>query len=448
MSEPTLTTDRLIEFIANGCKPESRWATGTEIEKIGFCVDTLKPIPYEGKRSIRALLEMLADDLWQPVYEEGKPIALTSGKATITLEPGGQLELSGAPLATIHETADEIRQHAYRLRQATEQLGIGFLGIGFQPKWQREDIPWMPKDRYAIMRNYMPKVGSLGLDMMLRTATIQTNLDFSSESDMVKKMRVSCCLQPLATAMFAASPFKNGQPTADLTNRARCWEDTDPDRTGIPAIFISDDFSFEGYVQWALDVPLYFVNRNGRFIDCAGASFRDFIRGELTALPGEKAKIADWELHLSTLFPDVRLKQFIELRGADAGGWPWAIALPALWKGILYDAKALDQARAMVDDWTHAELLALRHAVPRLALKTPFRNQHIQHLCEEMLSISRSGLSRIAATGHGFQDECTYLAPLEKALQSGITQADQWLDAYHKQWQGRIEPVFQEAAHT
>ncbi|HKJ83952.1 MAG TPA: glutamate--cysteine ligase [Mariprofundaceae bacterium] len=443
----TLTEEELAGWFATGCKPADQWRIGTEHEKIGFCIDTLRPLPYEGERSIRHLLEKVSEHDWQPVLEEGKPIALTRDHASITLEPGGQLELSGAPLASIHETCAETTDHLTLLREITRTLGIGFLGLGFQPKWRREDVPWMPKARYAVMRNYMPKVGGMGLDMMLRTATVQANLDFSSEADMAKKMRIGICLQPLITALYAASPFVDGKPSGWLSARAACWLDTDPDRTGVPACVFEEGFGFGAWMEWLLDVPMYFVVREGKYVDCAGASFRDFLAGKLRQLPGQYPTMEDWELHASTVFPEVRLKRYLEMRGADAGPWPWICSLSALWKGLLYDGQALEKAWEMVADWTHAEVVALRHAVPRTALATRFRDTTVLSLCEEMLDIARNGLANIHFVNCQGETEERFLAPVIGAVESGQTQAERWLAAYHGPWRGKIDPIFTEAMH-
>jgi len=447
MNTFTLTHADLIHTFARGCKPREAWRIGTEHEKIGFCIDTLRPIPYEGERSIHRLLESIGQHGWELVHEDGHPIALVHGAASVTLEPGGQLELSGAPLSSIHETCAETTDHLNLLRDLTETLGVGFLGLGFQPKWQRDEIPWMPKARYAVMRDYMPKVGSKGLDMMLRTATVQANLDFSSESDMRRKVRIGMCLQPLVTALYAASPFVDGKPSPWLSARAACWLDTDPARTGVPACVFDDDFGFEAWTEWLLDVPMYFVIRDRKYIDCTGASFRDFLKGRLPQLPGEKPMLADWELHSSTVFPEVRLKQYIEMRGADAGPWPWICSLPALWKGLLYDDDAMARAWALVSDWSHEEVCALRSAVPQTALKTPFRDTTVLALCEQMLDIARGGLANINNTNCQGENEERFLRPLVQAVTAGQTQAERWLAAYHGSWQGNIDRVFFEAMH-
>ncbi|MFC1536318.1 glutamate--cysteine ligase [Pseudomonadota bacterium] len=437
----------LSQLFSSGCKPEEQWRIGTEHEKIGFCVDSLKPIPYAGTRSIQSLLTLLAKRSGRPLFENDTIIAIQKQLASITLEPGGQLELSGAPLATIHETCMETQNHLTLLKEATEKLGIGFLGLGFQPKWGRDQIPWMPKARYAVMKEYMPMVGDSGLDMMLRTATVQANLDFSSEADMARKMRVACSLQPLVTALCAASPFVDGKPSGFLSSRAACWLDTDPARTGVPECIFEHDFGFESYTEWALDAPMYFILRNGQYINCAGQSFRAFLQGKLPALPGELPTMDDWELHTGTLFPEVRLKQFLEMRGADAGQWPWVCALPALWKGVLYDEQALEQAWILCSDWSHAEVSQLRQEVPRLAFSTPFRETDAHALCETMLDIARGGLERIADLNSHGEDESIFLKPMIHAVTSRKTQAEQWLDAYHGSWNGNIDRIFVEAMH-
>ncbi|MDQ6992806.1 MAG: glutamate--cysteine ligase [Mariprofundus sp.] len=446
MNKP-LTSNDFAAWFAIGCKPRKQWRVGTEHEKIGFCMETHKPIPYEGERGIRSVLERLAVDGWQLVCENGLPIALKNGMASVTLEPGGQLELSGAPLESIHATCMETGEHLKVLRTISDELRIGFLGMGFQPKWERQDIPWMPKERYAVMRRYMPQVGQGGLDMMLRTATVQANLDFESEADMARKMRISLCLQPLVTALFAASPFEHGQPSGYLSRRGSCWLDTDGARTGIPACAFDDDFGFQAYTEWALDAPMYFVMREERYIDCSGSSFRDFMHGKLPQLIGEYPSMDDWERHISTLFPDVRLKQYLEMRGADAGPWPYICALPALWKGLLYDPEAEQAAWEMIKDWTHAEVSALRLAAPTSAMHTPFRHGDILPLCKQMVEIARTGLERLNICDEEGKNETHFLIPLIYAVESGKTQADRWLAAWHNEWQGDISPIFSEAMH-
>lgn len=441
-----MSRDRLLEEFSSGCKPRGDWRIGTEHEKIGFCLDTFKPVPYEGACSIRHTLELLASEDWKLECEEGNPIALKRGMASITLEPGGQLELSGVPLVSVHDTCQEVRDHLGLLRNLKDELRIGFLGLGFQPKWRREDIPWMPKGRYDVMRRYMPRVGAHGLDMMLRTATVQVNLDFESEADMVRKMRIGYCLQPVVTALFAASPFVEGKPSGYLSYRAHCWRDTDPARTGIPAMIFDEHFGFAHYMEWLLDAPMYFIIRDERYIDCAGQSFRDFLHGKLTALPGQFPTMDDWELHATTVYPEVRLKGFLEMRGADAGGKPWICALPALWKGLLYDDTSIQMAWDMVADWTHEEIMSIHHGAPRTALNTPFRDTTLLQLAETMLDIAGSGLERINCLSPNGKNETVHLVPLMDAVSRGQTQAEHWLDAYAHDWDGNIDMIFSEAA--
>ena len=439
--------EMLVTALSCGCKPPSEWRIGTEHEKISFQRQTLRPVPYFGDHGIGRLLERLsATTPWQPVREGDHIIALTLDGASITLEPGGQFELSGAPLASLFATCKEVHDHLALLETITRELGIGFLGIGFQPKWRRDEIDWMPKGRYAIMRDYMPKVGGLGLDMMLRTATVQANLDFSDEADMARKMRIASALQPLVTALFAASPFRDGKPSGHRSTRAACWLDTDPARTGIPRCVFDDDFGFAHYVEWALDVPMYFVQRDGRYIDCTGASFRHFLRGELPQLSGELPTLADWELHLSTLFPEVRLKQFLEMRGADSGASSWICALPALWKGLLYDPQAQDEAWQMVADWSWDEVMRLRRQAPTLAFATPFRGTTLLPLCQQMVAIADRGLRRLDPE-EAARSETLFLAPLVEALECGETQADRLLRHYHHQWRQQIDPLFLHCMH-
>ncbi|MFO1039180.1 MAG: glutamate--cysteine ligase [Geminicoccaceae bacterium] len=444
--EPITDPRQLVEYLAAGAKPRAAWRIGTEHEKFGFTRDDLRPLPYDGERSIRALLEGLADRFaWEPVLENGKPIALSKSGCSITLEPGGQFELSGAPLETLHQTCCEVSTHLDEVRKVAEPLDIGMLGLGFQPKWKREDIPWMPKGRYAIMGRYMQTKGQLGLDMMLRTCTVQVNLDFSSEADMVRKFRVSLALQPVATALFANSPFKDGKVNGFQSYRSHVWTDTDPDRCGMLDFVFDGDMGFERYARWMLDVPMYFVYRDGAYIDASGQSFRDFLAGKLPALPGELPTISDWMDHLTTAFPEVRLKRYLEMRGADAGAWGALCALPAFWTGLLYDEAALAKAEALVSDWTSAERHHLRDEVPRTGLATSFRGHPVRKLAGEVLAIAREGLAARARINWDGQDETRYLKPLERIL-DGMSMSDVLLDEYERLWGGSVDPVFRDHA--
>ena len=439
--------DELVAYIEQGCKPRETWRIGTEHEKIGFHVADLTPIPYEGAHGVRAMLDGLTRFGWAPIIEGDHPIALQLDGQRITLEPGGQFELSGAPLETLHQTCGEVNGHLCQVREVAEALGIGFLGIGMQPKWRRDQIPVMPKRRYDIMRAYMPKVGTLGLDMMLRTCTVQANLDFESEADMVRKFRVSLALQPLAIALFANSPFTDGKPNGWLSYRAHVWSDTDPARCGIPGFVFEPGMGFEAYTDFALDVPMYFVRRAGRYIDAAGQSFRDFLAGRLPALPGERPSLSDWEDHLTTIFTDVRLKRYLEMRGADGGPWRMLCALPALWVGLLYDAAAIDAAQAVVADWRPDEIVALRADAARSGLAARIRGRGLREIAREVLEISRRGLSRRACLDRGGADETGFLTLLDGIVESGRTPAELMLEAYHGRWHESVDPAFTEFAY-
>jgi glutamate--cysteine ligase len=374
-------------------------------------------------------------------------VGLTDGSGAISLEPGGQFELSGAPLETLHQTCAELHVHLRQMREVTEELGLGMLGLGYLPKWTREDCYWMPKRRYAVMRRYMPLKGKLGVDMMLRTCTVQVNLDFASEADMVLKSRVSLALQPLAVALFANSPFKEGKPSGFLSLRSNVWTDVDPDRCGTLPFVFEDGFGFERYVDWMLDVPMYFVYRDGNYIDVAGQSFRDFMIGKLPGLPGEIPTMSDWSDHLTTVFPEIRIKKFIEMRGADGGPWRNLCALPAFWTGLLYDSDALAAAWDLVKDWNTEEREQLRADVPRFGLETKFRGKKLQEIAIAAVEISKAGLRRRARLDGSGDDETHFLAPVLEAAQSGKTPADKLLDDYATRWRGTVDPVYVEDAY-
>ena len=443
---PIASRDQLVSYLESGSKPRAEWRIGTEHEKFAFDLKTLRRLPYEGPSGIRALLEGFFRFGWAPVREGETLIGATKDKAAISLEPGGQFELSGAPLQTIHQTCDEVHTHLAEAKAICTELGAGLLGLGFDPKWRREDVPFMPKGRYKIMREYMPKKGKLGLDMMLRTCTVQVNLDFSSEADMVKKLRVALALQPVATALFANSPFTEGKPNGFLSYRAQSWTDTDPDRTGMLPFAFEDGMGFERYVDYALDVPMYFVYRGGKYIDVSGQSFRAFIEGRLHNLAGVRPSLSDWADHLTTLFPEARLKKYLETRGADGGRWRSLCSLPALWAGLLYDQGALDAAWDLVKDWTAAERAELRAGVPRRALKTPFRDETVRDVALRVLALAREGLKKRALGDRGGQDETAYLNDIHQVAEADCTFAEELLEAYRTRWQGNIDPIFVERA--
>jgi len=446
--EPITEKRRLIQYLEAGCKPAKAWRIGTEHEKLAYRLEDCAPLPYDGPRSIRTILEGLTRFGWRPILENGHPIALVDdGGCSITLEPGGQLELSGAPLHSIHQTCGEIDIHLNQVKTIAADLSIGFLGVGYQPKWPISEVPWMPKGRYEIMRRYMPTRGTLGLDMMLATCTVQVNLDFDSEATMAQMFRIGLALQPIATALFANSPFKQGRPTGFLSYRSHIWTDTDPDRCGILPFVFEDGFGFERYVDYMLDVPMYFVYRNGRYIDVAGHSFKDFLAGRLQGFPGEYPTIADWVDHLTTAFPEVRLKQFLEMRGADGGPWNRLCALPAFWVGLLYDTTARDAAWDLIKDWTPEEIAVMQSDVSRLALKAPFKSGTVRDLALLCLEISREGLRRRRIEDGVGLDETKFLNPLFRIAESNFTPAEDLLAAYGGRWNGSVDPVFKEYAY-
>ncbi|HTY67487.1 MAG TPA: glutamate--cysteine ligase [Alphaproteobacteria bacterium] len=446
---PITSRKQLVDYMAAGEKPRDAWRIGTEHEKFAFSLDDLRPLPYDGQRaSIRALLEGMTRFGWQVVAENGNPIALKRGDCSITLEPGGQFELSGAPLSTLYQTCDETEQHLREVKSVASDLGVGFLGCGFNPKWPRSAIPIMPKQRYDIMRAYMPKRGKLGLDMMLRTCTVQVNLDFDSEADMVRKFRVSMALQPVATALFADSPFSDGKPSGLLSTRGQVWLDTDPDRCGVLPFVFESGMGYERYVDWVLDVPMYFAYRAGRYIDLSGRSFRDFMAGKFKDEVGDEPRITDFTDHLTTAFPEVRLKRYLEMRGADGGPWGRLCALPALWVGLLYDAVALDAAADLIKDWTVEEIVALHDQVPRYALGTPFRRGTLQDVARQVLAIARDGLKRRNRRDRtGERDESPFLNELVEIAETGRTPAQVKLDEFHGRWKGSVDPFFREYAY-
>ncbi|GAB4191505.1 MAG: glutamate--cysteine ligase [Wenzhouxiangellaceae bacterium] len=446
-AQPLTARQQLVDDLAAGCKPRSAWRIGTEHEKFVFHWDDLRPVAYDGEHGIGSLLRRLSKGDWQPIQEGDNIIGLRSGGASITLEPGGQLELSGAPLSSIHETCAEVHEHLAAVKTAAEPLRLGFLGMGFHPSAQRDDIPWMPKDRYRIMRAYMPKVGDLGLDMMTRTCTVQVNLDFASESDMVRKFRVALALQPLATALFANSPFTEGQPNGFLSYRAHIWTRTDPDRTGLLDFVFEPGMGFERYVEYMLDVPMYFVYRNGRYIDAAGQSFRDFMNGRLPALPGVYPTMSDWSDHLTTAFPEVRLKQFLEMRGADGGAWERLCALPALWVGLLYDDTALDAAEQLIRDWSVEDIRQLQWDVSRHALQAQVHGRPMRDVAMDALEIARDGLAARGFLNPKGNDESHFLNQLFEIADSGVTPAEVKLQRFANDWDQSVQPLFTEFAY-
>jgi glutamate--cysteine ligase len=438
----------LIEVMARGAKPASEWRIGTEHEKHVFHTNPVRPVTYEGPNGIRALLDGIqAETGWHPFYDHENPIGLRNDEVAggISLEPGGQFELSGSPQVDLHGTASELAEHMRVTKKVAAPLDIHFLGLGVTPIWSVDEIPSMPKSRYGIMKPYMEHVGTLGTSMMFRSATVQANLDFSSEADMVKKLRVSLALQPVATALFANSPFAEGRDTGYLSYRSHIWLNTDDARTGMLPFAFDEGFGFEQYADYALDVPMYFVIRDHQYVNVAGESFRAFLRGELPQLPGEKPTIKDWEDHLSTIFPEVRLKQFLEMRGADMGDEKSVVALSAFWTGLLYDEVSLEAAYELIEPWSEDERDAMRREVPRLGLMTPHDRSNLYDVAAQAVGIAEAGLVRRDRRNAQGKDETIHLAPLEETIRLAKSPAERWLDKFRGEWNGDLTRIFKEA---
>ena len=442
--------EQMAEYLASGCKPKEDWRIGTEHEKFGFCKDSLLPLPYEGERSIHAVLSALRDRHdWQELREGDKLIGLTKDGANISLEPGGALELSGAPLETIHETCDEVNIHLKEVKDIADEIGVGFIGLGAAPTWMHEQMPLMPKGRYKLMDAYMGKVGTMGRTMMRRTSTVQVNLDYSSEADMIQKLRVGIALQPVAVALFANSPFFEGRPNGHKSWRSRVWRDTDNARAGMIPFVFDDDFGFERWVEYALDVPMYFVYRDGKYIDALGQSFRDFLDGKLPALPGEKPTLSDWADHLTTAFPEARIKKYIEMRGADGGPWRRLCALPAFWVGLCYEQDSLDAAWDLVKDWDAETREALRVAASVDGLHAKVGNIDMHELSKSVLDIAHAGLAKRARPGAGgmIPNETHFLNALIESVETKKTPADELMDHYNGAWAGDLNRIFAEFSY-
>ena len=448
---PIESRDQLAEYLASGCRPDAAdWRIGTEHEKFGYCKDTQKPLPYEGVRSIQAVLEGLRDSHgWAPVSEGGKLIGLEKDGANVSLEPGGALELSGAPLETIHETCDEVNVHLREVKDIADKIGVGFIGLGAAPLWNHEEMPLMPKGRYKLMDSYMQSVGTMGTTMMRRTCTVQVNLDFGSEADMVQKFRVALALQPVATALFANSPFFEGKPNGHKSWRSRVWRDLDPARTGMLPFVFEEGFGFEHYVDYALDVPMYFVYRDGKYINALGQSFRDFLKGELPALPGEIPTLSDWADHLTTIFPEARFKKYMEMRGADGGPWRRLCALPAFWVGLMYDQSSLDPAWDLAKGWDTETREALRVAASEDGLHANVGSISMKKLAAQVIEIADAGLKARARQGAGglIPDETHFLNALKESLDSGKVPADELLEQYNGPWAGDLSKIYEQYSY-
>ena len=437
---------QLVEWLAKGEKPAADWRIGTEHEKFLFHRDSLRPVAYDGDSGIEAMLNALCKvigDKATPIIEKGKIIGLKDGDGgSVSLEPGGQLELSGAPLLNLHQTCAETGRHLRHMRAVSSALGVGMLGIGFQPKWRRDDISWMPKGRYQIMRNHMPKVGTMGLDMMLRSCTVQVNLDYADEADMRRKFRTSLALQPIATALFANSPFKDGKPSGWLSGRAHVWTDTDNARCGVPSCVFDPHFGYEQWIDYILDVPMYFLHRGEDYVDVAGKSFRDYLAGTLAGFEGEPPQMADFEDHITTAFPEVRLKQYLEMRGADSGSWANICALPAYWVGLLYCDEALAEAEDLVRDINADDVMAARLSVAKDGLRGKLGSHDVATLAKKTIDIASKGLRNRGIFDDGGDDESGFLQPLRKVIATQKTPAEVMLDLYHGDWAEDIDQVF------
>ncbi len=437
--------DDCVNYFHAGETPEEDWVIGTEHEKIAVYEDTFERVPYEGERGIAVLLERISKQgEWVPILEGSKIIGLKRGGASITLEPGGQFELSGAPLATIKETCAEFNSHVDQVKAISEDLGIVWLSLGVDPLHPVSDVPVMPKSRYQIMRDYLPTRGSLGLEMMHLSATVQANFDFSDEADMVAKVRTAMGCTPLVSALFANSPFSARGENGFVTKRLAIWADTDPDRCGLLPFVFDSGFGYERYTDWALDVPIFFLIRDGHYIPAGGLTFRGFMEN---GLEGHRALLSDWDMHLTTLFPEVRLKQIIEVRGADAVPRELTCALPAIWKGLLYDADALDQAWDLVSSFTFEERVEGQVSVARKGLGAELGGQSVKPLADQLLEIASGGLDRIS-TRRGIEGgEQNFIAPLRRILESGKSPGEVMLDRWRNEWNGSLERLISYARY-
>jgi len=454
--EPLQSIDELVETFRSAEKPTSAFLVGTEHEKFGFLrvpgAEAQPPLPYDGPRGIESILQAIVDDPaesaspdgpWVPALDRGRIIALFKGRESITLEPGGQFELSGAPFRTVHETSAEVVAHMRLLARICDPKGVGFIGMGFHPTATWDEMPMVPKARYEIMTRYMPRVGRRGLDMMKRTATVQANYDWENEADLVAGYQMALGVSPLVAALFASAPFYEGKPSGAVSERQRVWTDTDPDRSGFPQAILDKDFSYERYVDWVLSVPMYFVRRDGLHHDVAGASFRTFM-GEGLDVDGQriKATMRDWNDHLTTIFPEVRMKRVLEVRSADCGPAARVSALPALYKGLLYDHQARSAALGLMDTPTGAELTTLRKDIALAGFGASYRGKPVLALCEQLLDIARAGLQRQRCLNDRGEDESIFLAPLDETVASGKTWAEHLLDLYRGPWDGSLAPLW------
>jgi len=420
--------DELLEPFHAAEKPRSHWRIGTEAEKFGVLRDG-RPLPYEGERSVLAVFESLVEHHgWfaEREFEGGDIVSLRRGGASITLEPGAQLELSGAPQETVHQTCAEFRAHMAELADISEELDIAWLGIGFHPFARREDLPWVPKLRYRIMRDYLPTRGGMAIDMMQRTATVQANLDYASEADMARKVRLALRLSPIVTAMFANSPFVEGRVTGERSHRTRVWLDVDPDRSGLLPFAWEGELTYARYVEYALDVPMFLIKRGGEILQNTGQTFRTFLED---GWEGHRATHADWEMHLNTVFPEVRLKKTIEVRGADSQDTALVCALPALWKGVLYDDDAMEAAIRVTERISYDDAERSRVGIAERALRARLAGRELAAWAGDLLDISEAGLARISNLNSHGKDERIHLAKLRSLVSEAKSPADALVEA-------------------
>ncbi len=442
---PVESVEELVAHLRSGEKPRERWRVGTEHEKIGLYEDTHAPVPYEGERGIGALLRRVAaEDGWNPLVEGPHVIGLEKAGASITLEPGGQMELSGAPLRTIHETCDEFHAHLSLMKRVCEPMRIVFLGLGIHPLHGVERIPVMPKARYRIMRRYLPTRGSLALEMMFATATVQANFDYSDEADMVAKMRAALGVSPIVSALFANSSVSEGKANGFITRRLHIWTHTDPDRCGMLPFAFEQGFGYREYVEWALDVPMFFIVRNGAYQPAHETTFRRFLQ---QGFRGERPTLADFDRHLTTLFPDVRLKRIIEVRGADAVPPGLTCSLPALWKGLLYDPEALKQAAALVSGYDAETREAARSDVARRGLSARYGGEPVLELARQLAAISREGLARLAHAGRRDRDETGFLDPVFAQLELAASPGSLVVERWEGEWARSVERLIEYARY-
>jgi len=444
-----INKNELIGYFFDGVKSKNNLKIGVEHEKFILNKESLKPISYYENNGIKNILEKLTTLGWEPLYDDNKNtiIAVKKGKQAITLEPGGQIELSGAPLDNIHETCEETTNHLKELKKLGNEFNFILLGIGVEPNLKLDDFPWMPKQRYKIMRKYMEQVGTLGHHMMKRTCTNQVNIDYSSEEDMINKIRLILNLESIATAIFSNSPFDQGNVSKYRSLRSHFWHHTDPNRTGLLPFVFDKDFNFEKYTDYALNIPMYFIRREHKYINMTQYTFKDYLEGKCTKVNYE-ATLDDWEDHLTTLFPQVRLKHYLEIRSMDACNWDLICSQPAFWIGILYDDEILDKIKQITEDWKGEDRQYLNKRVPEDGLKTEFKKRKLIDFAQEFFELSKKGLSkRNQLSKNGEFDESIHMKDLENNLTDGCSPADCLITKFNTTWEKSVLPIYKELAY-